>query len=123
MTNPETLFIQRIHRRLKLLRPPPIIRKLSDRFTRSWPDVLYIGPTGLCLWVEYKVHPNKVTKLQKETLKMLTSYQQKTAIITQQKTTTLIEESGQQQFTDTPWCWITSQLGYYDASTNPRRPT
>jgi len=118
MNNPETRFIQRIHRRLKQLPNPPLIRKNADRFTQGWPDVLYISPQGTSLWVEYKVHPNKPTPLQQETLTMLYAYHQNIAIITQKPQTCTIY-NGQTTFDDAaPWAWITHQLGY---STNANK--
>ncbi len=122
MNNPETRFIQSVHRRLKQLPEPPIIRKIADRFTQGWPDVLYISPSGL-LWVEYKVHPNKATALQLETISMLNRYNQKTAIITKTPTGCTIDHNSTIEATATPWSWITHQLGYHThADAQTRRP-
>jgi hypothetical protein len=122
LNNPETRFIQSVHRRLKQLPEPPIIRKIADRFTQGWPDVLYIGPSGICLWVEYKVHPNKPTALQSETINMLCAYKQKTAIITKTPTSCMIFDGTDHNDNAEPWGWIAHQLGYLDyASTKTRR--
>lgn len=110
--NPESLFIQSVHRRLKQLSEPPIIRKLADRFTQGWPDVLYIGVSGQTLWVEYKVHPNKTSPLQKETISTLRKYRQNIAVITKMPTDYAIHNGETNIQHATPWTWIAEQLGY-----------
>ncbi len=113
-TNPESRFIQKIHRQLKKLSPAVFIWKTSERFSKGIPDVLYIGPSGSILWVEYKVHPNKPTALQTEMLRNLQSYEQKTAIITEHPTSTLIHAPSGPIITNEPWVWIAHTLGYED---------
>jgi len=122
MNTPESRFILSIHRKLKRLSPPPIIRKIADRFTQGWPDVLYIGPSGTCLWVEYKVAPNKPTLLQQEKLTMLNQYQQKTAIITKMGTNCYIFSQKNYYETTNPDEWISTQLGYPYTKTKNSKP-
>lgn len=118
MNTPESRFILSIHRRLKRLSPSPIIRKIADRFTQGWPDVLYIGPSGICLWIEYKVAPNKPTLLQQEKLTLLNQYKQKTAIITKMKTNCCIYTQQNCYEIKNPDEWIATQLGYNNLKEN-----
>lgn len=118
--NPETSFIQAVHRRLKQLPEPPFIYKTADRFTNGIPDVLYIGPNGTPLWVEYKIHPNKVTPIQQVMLDTLHNYQQNAAIFTRMNMdsyTTTIKSKHIMRVDEQPWRWIAHQLGYSDATT------
>lgn len=55
---PESRFIARVHRRLHL-----DIHREKMEGSHSTPDYYYEGPGGH-LWVEYKVHPNKPSRLQ-----------------------------------------------------------
>lgn len=41
-----------------------LARKMNGLGFRSWPDRLFVGPSGLCLWVEFKRPGGKVTPLQ-----------------------------------------------------------
>ncbi len=116
MIKPETAFIQTVHRQLKKLTPPPLIKKLADRFTNGLPDVLYISPSGVCLWVEYKVAPNKLTALQQTTLETLMTYQQKIATITKTPQGVLIHDGRCTLIDNQPWLWITTQLEYPNAT-------
>jgi len=120
-TNPESRFIQKIHRQLKKLEPAVFIWKTSERFSKGIPDVIYIGPSGIILWVEYKVFPNTPTALQHEMLNNLREYEQKTAIITQHPTTTMIHTPSGPINTNEPWVWIAHTLGYEDDQ-HPRKP-
>ena len=82
MIKPESAFINSVHKKLKQAKPEILIRKISDRFNQGWPDVLYIGPFGYDLWIEYKVHPNKLSKMQEHIIQQLTSYDKQIAVIT-----------------------------------------
>jgi len=111
MKKPETSFIQSIHQKLKKLADPPFIWKIATRFTNGLPDCLYIGKTGCCLWVEYKVYPNIASTLQLHQLAQLLAYNQKVSIIT--KTNAIITINTLQGpiiTTLTPWLWIADTL-------------
>jgi hypothetical protein len=113
MNNPETAFITKIHRQLKKYEPAIWIWKIKAGFNNGIPDALYIGATGIALWVEYKIHPNVPTALQLHTLEALAMRQQKTAIITQHPNHTMIlAPNNSVLITKTPWEWIATQLGY-----------
>ena len=116
-TKPETAFIQTVHRRLKKQTNPPLIKKLADRFTNGLPDVLYISPSGITLWVEYKVHPNKTTPIQQLTLEILMAYHQRVAVITKTPNSSQIFDGVYQHDNDKPWDWILDQLGYNHTAT------
>jgi len=118
---PETAFIQVIHRHLKKQTNPPLIKKLADRFTNGLPDVLYISPSGITLWVEYKVHPRKATPIQRLTLETLMAYRQRIAIITKTPHGSHIFDGTNEYDNNEPWCWILTQLGYPHATAETSR--
>lgn len=65
MSQPESKFIQKVHRRV-----PPIstlYRQKMEAGTGT-PDFYYEGH-DVALWVEYKVHPNKVSDKQDDWIK------------------------------------------------------
>ncbi len=116
MIKPETAFINSIHKKLKLAKPSILIRKTSDRFNQGWPDVLYIGPFRKTLWVEYKIYPNKLSKMQEHTIYQLTNYDQHIAVITKHPneitlTDYLVHPTYSIELTD-PAKWIMFELGY-----------
>lgn len=106
MIKPESAFIKAVNQRLKQHPQPPHIIKFADRFTKGIPDTLYIGVSGISLWVEYKVAPNKATALQLDTLKTLLNYNQKVAIITKHPTKITIHDGINTVETNAPWDWI-----------------
>ena len=120
MIKPESAFIQAIHRRLKKHPQPPHIVKFADRFTTGIPDCLYIGSSGISLWVEYKVAPNKPTALQIETLETLMKFSQKIAIITKFPTKITINDGIQTVEHLKPWDWIVETTGNPHAATETR---
>lgn len=110
---PETAFIAKVHRQLKKYEPAIWMWKIKAGFNNGIPDALYIGATGITLWVEYKVHPNTPTALQLNALKDLTMHQHKTAIITQHPAHSTIHPlDAPTLITTTPWDWIATTLGY-----------
>lgn len=116
MNKPESVFIESVHRKLKKLNPPVIIKKLADRFTQGWPDVYYIGPFSYNLWVEYKVYPNKLTELQKTIIHNLVNYDEHVAVITKLTnkiavTDYLVYPNDTIEIVD-PAQWIATELGY-----------
>lgn len=117
MKKPETIFIESVNKRLKKLKPPPLIKKIADRFTQGWPDVLYIGPFSYNLWVEYKVHPNKLTDIQRNIIQTLTNYDEHVVVITKYNENEatvndyLISPKDQITIVD-PAKWIAIELGY-----------
>lgn len=82
MSNPEATLKQTIARRLKLLAHPPLVISMSNRFSQGWPDVLYLSHTGQSLWVEYKIHPNKLSAIQTKRITQLLNHRQNVAVIT-----------------------------------------
>lgn len=116
---PESAFIQAINRQIRKHPDPPHSIKFADRFTNGLPDTLYIGKSGICLWVEYKVHPNKVTMIQLDTLNKLAAYNQRIAIITKHPTKITINDGINTFEHDKPWQWIIAITnGVFNETTN-----
>lgn len=116
MIKPETAFINSIHKKLKLAKPSILIRKTSDRFNQGWPDVFYIGPFNYTLWIEYKVHPNKLSKMQEHAIHQLAHYDQHVAVITKYPNKTTVQDyltnpDNIIEITD-PIKWIMIELGF-----------
>lgn len=117
MNKPESVFIESIHRKLKKLKPPPLIKKIADRFTQGWPDVYYIGPFSYNLWVEYKIHPNKLTDIQKNIIQTLTNYDEHVIVITKYEEheyaiNDFLLNPKNQIIVVNPADWIANELGY-----------
>lgn len=55
---------------------------MNLRFNSGWPDSIYIGKNGRLVWVEYKIWPNTLTKLQEYVIKDLREKQQMVLVIT-----------------------------------------
>ncbi len=109
---PETRFIAAINRKITKLAPNIKHIKFALRFNNGWPDSGYFALGGRLLWVEYKVHPNKPTPQQRQTITQLRALGQKVAILTQHDTYTIIEpDETSPPFTDqTPHNWIIQTL-------------
>ena len=41
-----------------------LVRKMNGLGARSWPDRLFLGPSGRCCWIEFKTPNGKLTPLQ-----------------------------------------------------------
>lgn len=59
----ETKLKQQIFKILRNYLPDVYYRKISDRFHAGILD-LYICYKGKCIWLELKIHPNRLTPLQ-----------------------------------------------------------
>lgn len=129
MIKPESVFINSVHKKLKRAKPEILIRKISDRFNQGWPDVLYIGPFNYKLWIEYKVHPNKLSKMQEHTINKLISYNEHVAVITKHYNQLFNEtnyyikdyliDPNKNIKTNDPTTWIMIKLGFVCESSTP----
>lgn len=70
----------------------PTVLKLSNRFNNGWPDAVYLGDGGKLAWVEYKVAPNKLTKLQEDIIRMLREKNHVALVITKKGSKTLVDD-------------------------------
>lgn len=83
---------------------------------------MYIGTSPVPLWVEYKVYPNKPTRLQLNILDKLMQHGQKTAIITLHNDHTTIASAGILQKEDAA-IWIARTIGVNCICHNQQDPT
>ena len=124
MQNPETRFINSIHRRLKPYTTDIEIIRINPVGRNGLPDYLYIGRDGtVIVWVEYKVYPNTLTSLQRTMVKRLRQKGHRVAIITKMPDTTTIEAGATLIQDVSPHDWILQTLGINnDATTATSQP-
>lgn len=110
---PERRINEHIHKKITI---PHFYYKISDRFTRGIPDSLIINEDGNQLWVEYKIHPNKLSPLQMHTIDELITHSQTVWVITAKLSdkphSYTIENMATNEITrtTTPWADITEFL-------------
>lgn len=76
------------------------------------PDTYYLSQTGSSLWIEYKIHPNKLTKLQEHRISHLNTCKQNAILVTYIPTTKqyTILQKGEISNTNDIITWIIKEL-------------
>ena len=52
------------------------VKKMNGLGDRGWPDRLFVGPGGICAFIEFKKPGGKLTPLQQDTINELRSLKQ-----------------------------------------------
>jgi hypothetical protein len=107
----ETGFRESVVRKVLRVLPSTKHVKFNMRFSNGWPDSGFFAAGGKTLWVEWKVHPNKLSPLQELVIKDLTEKGHKVAVITYHKKEAKSEITiNGHTFWDMANDWIVAQL-------------